>query len=261
MDEPEARVVNEFTHQAETLNRSPVFTLPQTLDALIAMLPAAAGQRWLEVACGSGIVGRALAPHVGEVVGVDLTPAMLAVATREAAGRENLRYVQGDATALPFAAGAFDGAVTRFSLHHMPEPERCLAEMVRVVRAGGWVAVADHFTAGDPAVAAWHQQIEQLRDPSHVSCLTPAALRRLAAELGLEPVTERVEPMIIDYEEWVTRGSAGPANRVRIEAALAARPHDACFAVEPGPAGRRLHLTFGRFLWRSPALRKEGRAP
>ena len=250
MDRPDERLVAEFTHQAESFNKSPVMNMQQTTGSLIALLPLAPGQRWLEVASGPGILSRALAPQVASVTGVDLTPAMVALAGREAAGLANLNFQVGDATALPLAAGSFDGAVTRFSLHHMPEPGRCVAEMARVVGPGGWVAVADHLTSEDSATAAWHQDIERLRDPSHVLCLTPPALRRMAAAAGLKPVAEHVEPLIIDYDEWIGRGSGGPANRARIEAALSARPHDACFAVQPGPSGRRLQLTFGRFLWR-----------
>jgi SAM-dependent methyltransferase len=248
---PEDLVVAEFTHQAEAFNRSPVMTTAQTLAALIDMLPAAPGQRWLEVACGPGIIARALAPRVGEVVGIDLTPAMIEVARAEAAaaGLGNLRFVEGDATALPFADASFDGAVTRFSLHHMPEAGRCVAEMARVVRPGGWVAVADHVTSEDPAIAAWHREIERLRDPSHHASPSVAGLRGLGAAAGLEAVTERLEPLAIDYEEWLTRGSGGPANRGRIQALLDQRPGEPCFSVD---AGGVLRFVFGRFLWRRP---------
>lgn len=250
-------MIAEFTHQAAAFNRSPVMTAQQTLAALVDALPLAAGARWLEVACGPGLISRALAPRVGSVVGVDLTPAMIALARREAdaAGLANLRFVVGDALALPFPDGAFDGAVTRFSLHHMQAPGRCVAEMARAVRRGAWVAVADHLTSADPATAAWHQEIERLRDPSHQRCLDPAGLRALAAAARLEPVSERIEPLVIDYEEWLTRGSGGEANRARIERLLTSRAHDPCFRARLAAPGqpRTLELSLGRFLWRRPA--------
>lgn len=253
------RIVAEFTHQAVAFNRSPAMNTSQMVGGLIDVLPVAPGQRWLEVACGPGIVARALAPHVGEVVGVDLTPAMIELARREAAGAgvHNARFMLGDAAALPFEDGAFDGAVTRSSLHHIPLPGRCVAEMARVIRPGGWVAVADHLTAPSPYVAAWHQEIERLRDPSHWACLTRGALRRLAATAGLRLVTEQIEPFALDYEEWLTRGSGGAANRALIELALTLRPGAPCFAVAAGPDGRRyLHLALGRFVWRKPQATK-----
>src|SRR6478735_1318334 len=140
-----------------------------TLGRLVDLIPAAAGARWLDVACGPGLVARGLAPRVGEVHGVDMTPAMVDVARREAAAERlsNAVFSVGDATALDFADATFDGAVTRFSLHHIPLPGRVVAEMARVVRPGGAVIVADHVTSADAGEAAWHQEIERLRDPSH----------------------------------------------------------------------------------------------
>jgi len=249
----EQRVVAEFTHQAVAFNASAVMNDARTVDALIALMPCAPGQRWVEVACGPGIIARALAPHVGTVIGVDLTPAMLDTARGAAvdAGLTNVSFQQGDATALPFADAAFDGAVTRFSLHHLPEPARCVDEMARVVRPGGWVAISDHLTSTNRLASAWHQHIERLRDPSHCSCLTPSAIRRMAKEAGLRLVEAQTEPFSLDFEEWLTRGSGGAANRARIESALADRPGVPCFTVTEAP--RRLHLVQGRFLWRKPA--------
>lgn len=252
-DRPEERVRAEFTRQAASLNRSPVFHMAGTLAALVEMLPAAPDQRWLEVACGPGIISRALAPRVAEVVGVDLTPAMVELARREAAaaGVGNARFQVADATALPFPAASFAGAVTRFSLHHIPNPAACVAEMARVVVPGGYVAIADHLTAADAAEAAWHQQVERLRDPSHHQCLTADQIRGLAASAGLQLVSAQVEPLVIDYEEWLTRGSGGAANRSTIAALLAQRPEAGCFRVRPGADGRPLlHLLLGRFLFR-----------
>lgn len=251
MKAPDERVVAEFTHQAAAFNRSPVMNADQTLARLVALLPAAAGESWLETACGPGIVARTLARRVGEVVGVDLTPAMieLAGAAATAAGVGNVRFLRGDATALPFEAARFDGAVTRFSLHHMPRPDLCVAEMARVVRPGGWVAVSDHLTEADAADRAWHRQIERLRDPSHQDCLDDDALAALGAAAGLDLVTRQIEPMVIDFAEWLQRGSGGEANRTAIGAALAARPGVPSFHVD---AAGGLHLRLARFLWRRP---------
>jgi len=247
--EPSRRIVQEFTHQAEAFNRAPVMHSDPALADLVADLPAEPRDRWLDVACGTGIVARALAPRVREVVGVDLTPAMLDLARRGAAtaGLHNAAFIAGDATALSFPDGTFDGAVTRFSIHHMPAAEPILAEMVRVVRPGGWVAVTDHVTSDDPAEAAWHNDIETLRDPSHVACLTTAAFRSLAARLGLTPQHEHEGPLVMDFAEWIARGSGGPANRDRILNLLQSRPPVPCFSV--GGDGT-LTLRLARLLWR-----------
>lgn len=217
------------------------------------MLPLAPGQRWLEVACGTGIVSRALAPHVREVVGCDITEAMLRVARREGAALANLRYLEGDATALPFLDGEFDGAITRFSLHHIPFPERVLGEMVRVVRPGGAVAVGDHLGSTRLDAFNRHQSIERLRDPSHWANLTAPGLQRAARSAGLRLVAREESELSMSFDEWLTRGSGGLANAELIESALAKLEDDPYCALLPG---RVLRFRMGRFVWRKPLNRR-----
>lgn len=242
-------VRGEFTRQARSLEASPVHRAPSTLDAVVDMLPARPGERWLEAACGPGLVARTLAPRVASVHGVDLTPRMVELAREEAAraGLVDATFAVADATALPCAAASFDGAVTRFSLHHVPLPGRVVAELARVVRPGGHVAYADHAGSDELDAAAWHEQLERLRDPSHWSCLPPRRLRALGEVAGLELVEEHVEPFSLDFADWVARGSGGAANGALIAAALAERPQGApSFRVEGGT----LHLQLYRALWR-----------
>ncbi|HEX3331767.1 MAG TPA: methyltransferase domain-containing protein [Gaiellales bacterium] len=249
------RVVREFTHQSESFNVAPVMRSADTLGRLVDLIPAAPGARWLDVACGPGLVARGLAPRVGEVHGVDMTPAMVEVARREAAseGIANAVFSVGDATALEFADAAFDGAVTRFSLHHIPVPGRVVAEMARVVRPGGAVVVADHVTSPDADEAAWHQEIERLRDPSHWACLTPARLRALGERAGLVLEREDETAISIDYDEWIGRGSGGPGSAGLIARALANRvPASDVFRVVDGDEGRRLELRYWLSVWRRP---------
>jgi SAM-dependent methyltransferase len=250
-------VRDEFTHQSERFNVAPVYTTAETLQALVDLLPTDGAAAWLEVACGPGIVSRALAPRVGSVLGVDLTPAMVDLATREAvrAGLANARFVVGDATALDLPDASFDGAVTRFSLHHVPLPGRVVAEMRRVVRPGGWVCLADHVTSDDAQEMAWHQEIERLRDPSHWACLTPAMLRDLGHAAGLALRDERLIPFSMDFDEWLSRGSGGPAAAGLIAAALAARPDgiDGYWVRPVSTGGRHLDLLYHVTLWQRPS--------
>lgn len=248
-------VVDEFTHQAERFNVSPVQNSAATVQTLLDLVPCEAGADWLEVACGTGILSRSLAPSVGSVLGIDLTPAMLAVATREAtrAGLNNLRYQPGDATRLEMPEATFDGAMTRFSLHHIPLPGRVIQEMARVVRPAGWVVLADHIGPEDLNDFNWHQDLERLRDPSHWATLTPAQLRALARTAGLTLIKEATLPFALEFDEWLSRGSGGPGMRELIEMALDLRPAGvSTFRVEPDAEGRRqLHLVYYLSLWQT----------
>lgn len=243
----------EFTHQTDVFSRATALRQAATLGAVLDAVPADPEARWLEVACGAAMVGRALAPRVGSLQGVDMTPAMIERAREEAAaaGLENADFSLGDATAIEFEDGSFDGALTRFSFHHIPAPQRALEEMARVVRPGGHVIVADHARDEDPDVAAWVEEIERLRDPSHWACLTPSRMQSIAEAAGLALDRKQLIPFELDFEDWRDRSSGGPAAAPLIDRLLAEAPPGAeAFRVIGEGAERRLALINMVFRWR-----------
>lgn len=249
----EESIREEFTHQSGSLVRSPVMTAAETMGALVELVPAEAGARWLESACGPGLIARAISGRVGSVHGVDLTPAMVELALEEARveGLANVTFSVGDATALEIEEASFDGAFTRFSLHHIPAPQRVLSEMARVVRPGGWIVVGDHVTDDDGEAAAWHGEIERLRDPSHWACLTPGRLRSIGQEAGLALDREQSIPLRIDFDEWLIRSSGGPGAAALIEGLLADAPPAAeSFRLVGEGDARRLELRYQLLRWR-----------
>lgn len=103
-----------------------------------------AGMRVLDVACGTGRLTEAAARRVGpggEAVGIDVSEGMLSRARRRA--HAGLRYVAGDALALPFEASTFDAATIGFGLRNLPDYLAGLREMRRVVRPGGRLVVLE----------------------------------------------------------------------------------------------------------------------
>lgn len=249
----EESIRDEFTHQSESFARSAAMGSIETLGALAELVPEAVGASWIEVACGPGLVARAIAGRVGSVRGVDLTPAMLETARREAAtaGLDNVEFSEGDATALAFGDDSFDGAITRFSFHHIPAPGRVVAEMARVVRPGGPVVIGDLLTDPDSDAATWHQEIDRLRDPSHWATLTRDRLLAIGAAAGLELESERVAPIELDFEEWLGRGSGGAAAAALIDRLLGEAPDTAeSFRVVERDGARRLELRYWLSCWR-----------
>lgn len=252
----EDSIREEFTHQSRSFGASAAMSSAQTLGVLAELVPAEPRARWLDVACGPGVVSCAVAARVGTVTGVDLTPAMIDEAERKAReeGIDNVSFLLGDATALDFTDGSFDGAITRFSFHHIPVPSRVLAEMARLVRPGGWIVIGDQVTDDDGEGAAWHQEIERLRDPTHWASQRLGRLREMGEEAGLELEEERLVPIEIDYEDWLARGSAGQSASPLIDKLLATRPGGAeSFRVTAGAEGRRLHQRYWLARWRQPA--------
>ena len=118
------------------------FFEPVTGGAIAALLDAAgvgAGCRVLDVATGPGGVAAAAAARGAQsIVGVDLSPRMVALAASLHPGVE---FREADAEALPFDSGAFDAVVSNFGVGHFPRPERAVAEFARILARGGMAAV------------------------------------------------------------------------------------------------------------------------
>jgi SAM-dependent methyltransferase len=118
-------------------------------EEYLGLLGLSAGERVLDVGCGSGAVTRAIAERVGPsgtVVGADASAALLETAREyaEAAGLgARIDWRVADCRKLPFDDGAFDAVIAATVLAHVPSAGDALAEMVRVTRPGGRVAVFD----------------------------------------------------------------------------------------------------------------------
>jgi phosphatidylethanolamine/phosphatidyl-N-methylethanolamine N-methyltransferase len=109
-----------------------------------------AGARILEVGVGTGISLSQYSPQ-SELVGVDISDAMLDKARKRVRefGLSNVREISRmDAEALNYPDGAFDVVVAQYVVTAVPNPERALAEFVRVVRAGGEIIITTRVGAG-----------------------------------------------------------------------------------------------------------------
>ena len=199
------RITDEFTRQAQTFE-----VWAEMVDADVGVrfgtaLGKAARGRLIDVACGPGVVTAALAPNATSVVAFDATDEMLQKAkTRCAkASVSNVEFKNGDAENLPFADGAFDGAVTRAALHHFADPQRAINEMFRVLRPGGAVVFADVISSEDDGESQLHNAIERLRDPSHVRMLPASELDGDAKRAGFRDLEAATWDHNRELEEWL----------------------------------------------------------
>jgi len=212
-------VTEEFTKQAasfEDASLNVAFTVG--LPWLVDHVAPEPGWRVLDVAAGTGWVGRTLAERGCDVVVLDRTEAMLE------AGRSSLpdscHPVRGDADRLPFAAGCFDAVVTRFSLHHLVEPVRVLREMTRVCRPGGRVVVKDLVASTDPEVARRQDRVEALRDPSHLRMPAAGAVGSWLRRLGGEVLQVSQHDFDRPLEPWLRQAGTPPTRAEQVRALL-----------------------------------------
>jgi ubiquinone/menaquinone biosynthesis C-methylase UbiE len=199
------RTRQEFSRQAASFAASAAITDQSQVARLVDAIGDTARGRVLDIACGPGVVTSALAEHAREVVALDLTPQMLEKARERCskAGRTNVMFKEGSATALPFADACFDAVITRLSFHHFLEPSVVLTEMLRVLRPRGIVAIADVVSAEAFDKSELQNAIETLRDPSHVRMLTRSELIAMIAQAAVTIERQETWDKAREFEEWL----------------------------------------------------------
>jgi ubiquinone/menaquinone biosynthesis C-methylase UbiE len=209
-------IVDQFTRQA--IPFAQMHSDEESVRLLMRAAEVSAEDRVLDVACGPGLVACAVAPAVREVVGLDLTPAMIEEARRQqqARGVRNVAWQVGDVTELPYPDCAFSVVLSRYAFHHLIDPAEALREMARVCRPGGRVVVADVFVTNDAQGAAY-DRMEKLRDPSHVRALKLEELERMFAAAGVPVGSRAFYRFDVEVERLLaaTRTPAAEAEQVR----------------------------------------------
>jgi len=157
--------------------------LRASIEPTLSALGARAGERILDVGCGTGLLLRKL----GEAVpgtpawGVDLSPDMLAVARGQGG---DLRLAVADAHHLPFQRRSFDAVVSSSSMHHWARPKEVFMEIARILRPGGRLVVTDWADDFLPTRAL--SLILRVTDRSHMRTYRAARVGAMLQEAGLE---------------------------------------------------------------------------
>jgi ubiquinone/menaquinone biosynthesis C-methylase UbiE len=235
-------VVEQFTRQAASFARLPSHEAATGL--LLDMAGVSSGDELLDVACGPGLVACAAAMRAKRVVGIDVTPAMIDQARTLQAklGLANLEWLVGDVASLPFEDASFAAVTTRYSLHHFSDPDVVLAEMLRVAKRGGRVAIADMVLPAPNAVA--YDRMERLRDPSHVRTLSRESLRCLAAAAGIRELRCADYVFEIDLERLMRASFPRPGDAERVRAMLEADVQVNAMGLRLSRSGSEVRLAY-----------------
>lgn len=206
---------------ADFEGKSMSFSKKEYLEYTVRSMGPSETDSVLEVAAGTCACGRAIAPYASTVTCLDLTAAMLEVGRREAEseGLHNMVFVLGNAEELPFLDGSFDIVVTRLALHHFPDVSRPMDEMVRVLRPGGRLVIID-MEATEEELRERRDEIETLRDPSHVRVLSTKEIRELLEARSVEVCTSEVTPIPVSLDSWMDLTKVGPETRETIVSAM-----------------------------------------
>jgi SAM-dependent methyltransferase len=130
---------------------------------------------------------------------------LLATAKLQAARRRlhNVVFVEGQPGQLPFPDSSFDIVASAAAVHHFRRAADAIAEMARVCRPGGTVALEDVITSEQDVRARYHNRLERLRDRSHERLLKLSELISLAGQAGLLTRMVEVHDSVREFSEWV----------------------------------------------------------
>ena len=210
----------------------------------------------LDVGCAAGHTAFAFAPHVREVIGVDLSAGMLAEADRQARERgiTNVRWQEASAAALPFPDWTFDIVTCRMVAHHLPALAPSLTDIARVLRPGGRFVVVDIISPEEPTLARFINTVEVLRDPSHGRDWTLSEWDEAGRAIGTPFVVAARWDLPLDFADWTARQQTPPESIARLEARFdaASDAERAAFAIVTAPP-RSFHLWAALLIGTKPA--------
>lgn len=186
---------------------SAVHASGEDLDQIEALVRGHSTARALDLGCGGGHVCYRVAPHVAEVIAVDLSPQMLETVSGAASerGLHNITAQQGAAENLPFASEQFDFVLSRFSAHHWSDLEAGLREARRVLAPAGRALFIDSVAPAVALLDSHLQTMELLRDPSHVRNYTSPEWMAALARAGLIVVSMKPRRLRIEFASWIAR--------------------------------------------------------
>jgi SAM-dependent methyltransferase len=148
-DQSVAGCHDRFAGWAQRYEQDALSRLLTTLQLRAAgRLRLSAADRFLDVGCATGAAVRAASATVRLAAGIDRSAAMVHRARARARALPNAMFLLADAEQLPFPAATFTAVLSTATLRHFGDPERAVREMVRVVRPGGRIVVADFLACG-----------------------------------------------------------------------------------------------------------------
>ncbi len=217
--EDSARAI--FGERATFYTTSAAHTDPQVLQQVVELAAAQPHWKGLDIATGTGHTALALASHLSEMIGIDITPEMLAEAERLriVRGIANVTFMAADAHHLPFPDERFDLITCRRAAHHFSDIHRAIAEMHRVLRTGGRLVIDDRSVPEDADIDACMNRLDTLHDASHVRQYPPEEWKRMLEQGGF--TVDTIKPYTKHRPLSSLTDGVAPADVATIKAILA----------------------------------------
>ena len=216
-----------FNSNSQNYATSAVHQRSPTIDRLHALLAEEPVDSVCDVGCGAGHLGLSFAGRARRIVLVDPAPNMLAAARQIAAERDvSVETCQSRAEEIPLSSGQFDLVCSRLAAHHFSDVGASIAQIARIVRPGGTVAIIDHHGDDDPEADEFNHRLELLHDPTHVRSYTKNRWLEILRDAGITVAHCEAElselPSGLSIKQWCEIASSGAAAERQIRQSLCA---------------------------------------
>ena len=241
---PARSAKEQFDKQAAHYNTDWNAWSAETLKWLLENAAPRPTDTVLDVATGTGFTALAFAPSVRSVIGLDVSPGMLAEARQmaEKRGITNAVFQEGAAESLPFSDETFDIVTCRIAPHHFLDIQQFLHEAARVLKSGGRLVLVDTTVPDEsPEAADWQNAVEARRDPSHVRNYRPSEWRQMTEAAGLTVLqsTSANGGITIPLTDWIFKAGCTDEQAADVRQRFSKAPQSAkdAFQIVTGPDG------------------------
>lgn len=216
--ENQNRVQQNFGKNASNYRYSSVHNNARDLDRMIKLLNPQPEDKVLDVATGTGHTAIKLAQYTQQVEAIDITREMLHEAKKQSYenGITNIEFRIEDVHNMKIPDNTFHIVVCRLAAHHFSNIKTALKEMCRVLKTGGKLYILDCSVVDGDESEKMFNEIELLRDSSHVFSYSPRLWTKLLRELPLEGGQLNFYKVSYELPQWFERMKTEQKNRDKI---------------------------------------------
>ena len=222
--EHKRRTADSFGENADSYFESPAHSSGEDLGILRDWISETNPDTVLDIATGAGHTAGEIRKGTTEedtlVCATDISPEMV----RTAVSGYGVEGVVADAEKLPFVSSSFDAVTCRIAAHHFPNPCAFLDEVRRVLSPNGVFGFEDNVAPDNEELDEYLNEIEVLRDPTHVRSYTVGEWRQWFEKEGFDVRQVEVVKKRLDYDTWIESLDTPEENRERVESMLSEPP-------------------------------------